>query len=207
MKALLLLTLGFFTLEAATCRPAGARRSRRPAAGRRRRSKNRRRYRAKRNRRKGTRKSARRHRKSAAAGCRFVQYGQATWYGRKFRGRRTASGERFDERKMTAAHRTLPFGTLVRVTRLDTKKQVLVRINDRGPYGKGRIIDLARAAAARLGMLRRGVVRVRLEVVSWPKGRCRRARTRAKPRRHKKTRPLLLQTGFGRRPALGPRKR
>ena len=95
--------------------------------------------------------------------------GEATYYGRRFHGRRTASGERFDMNAMTAAHRTLPFGTRVRVTDLSTGRNVVVRINDRGPFGdRGRILDLSQGAARALGFLRRGRARVRLEVVSTP---------------------------------------
>jgi rare lipoprotein A len=93
----------------------------------------------------------------------------ATFYSSRLAGRRTASGERYDPGDLTAAHRTLPLGTIVRVTRVDgTAGPVQVRINDRGPYGEGRIIDLSMAAARRLHMLGAGVVRVRVEVVSRP---------------------------------------
>ena len=89
--------------------------------------------------------------------------GQASWYGAKHHGRKTASGERFDQNALTAAHRTLPFGTRVRVTNLRNDKSVVVRINDRGPYAKKRIIDLSKKAAEQLDMLRDGVVPVRVE--------------------------------------------
>lgn len=92
--------------------------------------------------------------------------GFATWYGPGFAGHRTANGERFDPSKLTAAHRTLPFGTRVRVVSERTGESVIVRINDRGPFGdQGRIIDLARGAARRIGLDRAGVMRVRLEVL------------------------------------------
>ena len=91
--------------------------------------------------------------------------GTASWYGPGFAGRRTASGETFRPSELTAAHRTLPFGTLVRVTNLDNGTRVVVRINDRGPFSKGRIIDLSRRAAQELDMLRSGTARVRLEPV------------------------------------------
>ncbi len=95
--------------------------------------------------------------------------GKASWYGGKFHGRKTASGERFDKNALTAAHRTLPFGTRVRVTNLKNKKSVVVRITDRGPFGRReRIIDVSEAAATRLGMKRAGVVRIRLQVLSSP---------------------------------------
>ncbi|WP_419808188.1 septal ring lytic transglycosylase RlpA family protein [Sphingomonas sp.] len=83
---------------------------------------------------------------------RYAATGIASWYGAAFAGRRTASGERFDPRAMTAAHRTLPFGTLVEVTALATGRALVVRINDRGPGRGDRLIDLSQAAARRLGI-------------------------------------------------------
>ena len=91
--------------------------------------------------------------------------GKASYYGQAHHGKRTASGERFDQHALTAAHRSLPFGTRVRVTNLDNGRQVVVRINDRGPYRRGRIIDLSRAAAAQLGMIEDGIAPVRLETL------------------------------------------
>lgn len=90
--------------------------------------------------------------------------GRVSWYGPGFHGRRTASGERFDQNEMTAAHRSLPFGTLVRVIDNRSGNAVLVRINDRGPYAYGRILDLSKAAARRLGIASRGTATVELEV-------------------------------------------
>jgi rare lipoprotein A (peptidoglycan hydrolase) len=89
--------------------------------------------------------------------------GLASWYGPGFAGRRTASGEVFDPAQLTAAHRTLPFGTRVRVTHLDNGRSVEVRITDRGPFKPDRIIDLSRGAGEAIGMLRSGVARVRVE--------------------------------------------
>jgi rare lipoprotein A len=89
-----------------------------------------------------------------------VQHGMASWYGH---GRGTASGERFNRRALTAAHRSFPFNTLVRVTNQRNGRSVIVRINDRGPFGGGRIIDVSEAAAEQLGMKRAGVVPVTLE--------------------------------------------
>jgi rare lipoprotein A len=89
--------------------------------------------------------------------------GKASYYSNRHHGRRTASGERFDMHALTAAHRKLPFGSRVRVTNLNNQRSVVVRINDRGPYARGRIIDLSHAAAERLGMLRSGVAPVRVE--------------------------------------------
>lgn len=91
--------------------------------------------------------------------------GTASWYGTKFHGRFTASGERYDMHAMTAAHRTLPFGTIVEVTNLENRRRVRVRINDRGPFKKGRVIDLSYAAARKLGMVRQGLARVRIRVI------------------------------------------
>jgi rare lipoprotein A len=90
--------------------------------------------------------------------------GHTSWYGPGFHGRKTANGERFDRNEMTAAHKTLPFGTLVRVTDEKTGKSILVRINDRGPYIRGRLLDLSEGAAARLGIKGRGTGNVRLDV-------------------------------------------
>jgi len=93
--------------------------------------------------------------------------GLASWYGGKFHGRLTSSGEVFDTNEMTAAHRQLPFGTMVRVTNLDNGRSTVVKINDRGPFVEGRIIDLSRAAAEALDMLGSGVARVSLEIVAF----------------------------------------
>jgi len=90
------------------------------------------------------------------------QTGLASWYG----DRHTASGERFHAGALTAAHRRLPFGTFVRVTNLRNNRSTIVRINDRGPYAKGRIIDLSKRAAVDLAMIDSGTARVRLEVLS-----------------------------------------
>lgn len=97
--------------------------------------------------------------------ARYEETGQASWYGGKFHGRLTASGERYDKHAMTAAHKTLPFGTIVEVTNRNNGKQVRVRITDRGPFVKGRIIDLSKGAAKRLDMIRDGVVPVRIRQV------------------------------------------
>lgn len=95
--------------------------------------------------------------------------GYASWYGPGFHGRLSASGERFNQYDLTAAHRTLPFGTRVRVTNLRNGSSVVVRINDRGPYHGNRIIDLSRAAAQVLGLTRMGVAPVRVEVLGRPR--------------------------------------
>lgn len=94
-----------------------------------------------------------------------VQVGLASWYGSPFDGRTTASGETFDKDALTAAHRTLPFGTLVRVTNRQNGRSVEVVINDRGPYSDRRIIDLSEAAARLIGMLEGGVAQVEIVVL------------------------------------------
>ena len=93
----------------------------------------------------------------------FTQAGTASWYGGFHHGRKTASGERFDMHAMTAAHRSLRLGTVLRVTNLDNGRTANVRVNDRGPYKPGRIIDLSAAAARELGMKQDGLAWVRLE--------------------------------------------
>ncbi|MGE0747754.1 MAG: septal ring lytic transglycosylase RlpA family protein [Rhodospirillales bacterium] len=93
------------------------------------------------------------------------QVGTASWYGPGFTGKKTANGEIFDDAQMTAAHKTLPFDTDVKVTNLETGKSVRVRINDRGPHVKGRLIDLSRKAAEALDITDDGVARVRVEEV------------------------------------------
>ncbi len=91
--------------------------------------------------------------------------GVASWYGDKFHGRTTASGERYNMNDLTAAHKTLPFGTRVQVECLNTGKTVTVRINDRGPFIGGRIIDLSRASAGRIDLINRGIGRVNIRIV------------------------------------------
>lgn len=100
---------------------------------------------------------------SAKNNAPFVQEGTASWYGGKFHGRKTASGERFNTYALTAAHRTLPMNTRLRVTNLSNGKSVVVRVNDRGPYVGKRVIDLSYSAANELGFVKRGVTKVRLE--------------------------------------------
>ncbi|XXX40757.1 septal ring lytic transglycosylase RlpA family protein [Sorangium sp. So ce117] len=104
--------------------------------------------------------------RSAAKGT-PIQGGRATYYADKFNGRRTASGERYNPRALTAAHRTLPFGAVVDVVRRDGRR-VRVRINDRGPFKRGRIIDLSRKAAERIGLIDDGVTQVTLELIWKP---------------------------------------
>ncbi len=103
---------------------------------------------------------------SPAGASEYDRTGKASWYGKRYHGRTTASGTRFDMNAMTAAHRSLPFGTRVRVTNMANRRSVVLTINDRGPYAGGRIIDVSRRAAGILGMVRKGVVRVRVHVVA-----------------------------------------
>ncbi len=101
---------------------------------------------------------------------RYRETGIASWYGEDFHGKKTANGETYDMHAMTAAHRTLPFSTRVRVTNLDNGNKTEVRINDRGPFVPGRIIDLSRSGAKELGMLGPGTARVVVEAVGFAPG-------------------------------------
>jgi rare lipoprotein A len=114
-----------------------------------------------------TARSARREEPADRSGVVRTLRGKATFYGDKFHGRKTASGERFSQRRMTAAHRSLPFGTRVRVTNLSNGRSVIVRINDRGPFGRdrSRVIDLSKAAARELDFMKSGWARVKIEVL------------------------------------------
>ena len=94
---------------------------------------------------------------------RYREVGMASWYGPGFHGKRTANGEIYNMNAMTAAHTTLPMPTLVRVTNLQNGRKIVVRVNDRGPFAKGRIIDLSKRAAEELGFKQQGVARVRVE--------------------------------------------
>lgn len=95
----------------------------------------------------------------------YRESGTASYYGKKYHGRKTASGERFNQYAMTAAHKKLPFGTKVEVTNLENSRKVTVTINDRGPFVKGRIIDLSRSAFAKVGNLKSGLLKVKIRVV------------------------------------------
>jgi len=103
-------------------------------------------------------------RPTAAPGTRIV--GFASWYGERHQGRATASGEVFDMNKLTAAHRTMPFGTRLRVTNLENGRSVVVRVNDRGPWVNDRVLDVSRAAARTLGMTGDGVTRIEIVVLA-----------------------------------------
>src|SRR5207237_4663418 len=96
----------------------------------------------------------------------YVERGRASWYGPGFHGNQTANGERYDMHQLTAAHRTLPFGSVARVRSLTTGRTVTIRINDRGPFAKNRIVDLSHAAAEALGMIGRGTEDVELSVTA-----------------------------------------
>ncbi len=98
-----------------------------------------------------------------AAGTVF--YGKASYYGDEFNGRKTANGEIYEGDKITAAHKTLPFGTMIKVRNLNNNKEIVVRVNDRGPFVSGRIVDLSYAAAKSLDMIRDGVVDVEITVI------------------------------------------
>jgi len=104
---------------------------------------------------------------TALAPLAFAEEGLASWYGGRFHGRLTSSGEVFDTNDMTAAHKSLPFGTMVRVTNQENGKTAVVKINDRGPFVEGRIIDLSRAAAVELGMIDSGVAHVSLQILDF----------------------------------------
>ncbi len=95
----------------------------------------------------------------------WVQQGPVSWYGPGFHGRRTANGEIFDTHELTMAHRSLDFGSQVRVTNLENGRSVVVRVNDRGPYVRGRVADLSHAAARELGFVDDGVVKARIELL------------------------------------------
>jgi len=98
----------------------------------------------------------------------FVETGIASWYGPPYHNRRGSNGEVYDMHAMTAAHRTLPLGSIVRVVNLETKASAVVRITDRGPFIEGRVIDLSKAAAEKIGMIQKGTTEVRLEVLKTP---------------------------------------
>jgi peptidoglycan lytic transglycosylase len=116
------------------------------------------------------------HEEQAHKTAKWYQIGKASWYGRRFQGHRTASGEAFDLNMLTCAHRTLPIGTLLRVTNLSNSRSIMVRVNDRGPIPGNLIVDLSYAAARSLGFAGKGNARVRLDKVqgseaaqlNWP---------------------------------------
>lgn len=98
----------------------------------------------------------------------YYETGIASWYGPGFHGNLTANGEVYDMNGISAAHKTLPLGTVVRVIDRETGRSIVVRINDRGPFIEGRIIDLSKGAAEELGMVERGIIQVGLRIVRWP---------------------------------------
>jgi rare lipoprotein A len=99
-----------------------------------------------------------------------VERGKASFYHGRFHGRLTANGERYDQEALTAAHRTLPFGTVVQVTNLTNGKSIVLRVNDRGPFVQGRVIDVSRRAARELGFLKAGVVDAEVQILERPGG-------------------------------------
>ncbi|MFQ5974381.1 MAG: septal ring lytic transglycosylase RlpA family protein, partial [Alphaproteobacteria bacterium] len=129
----------------------------------------------------------------------YVEAGIASWYGRDFHGRRTANGERYDMNALTAAHRTLPMPSAVRVTNLENGRSVVLRVNDRGPFARGRVIDVSRRASKLLGFHGRGTAKVRVEILpdesrqlklaalNSPAGRAQQVAVRASPRVEVKT--------------------
>ncbi len=98
----------------------------------------------------------------------YYEVGIASWYGPGFDGNYTANGEVYDMNEISAAHKTLPFGTVVRVVEFSTGKSIVVRINDRGPFIEGRIIDLSKGAAKELGIIDKGITKVGLRIIRWP---------------------------------------
>jgi rare lipoprotein A len=112
------------------------------------------------------------HRRPAVHRRHWYEFGLASWYGKFFQGRTTASGEPYNQNAMTCAQRNLPLGSLLRVTNLRNNRSVVVRVNDRGPVPQDRVIDLSRAAAERLGFFRQGVAPVKIELIQtgseWP---------------------------------------
>jgi rare lipoprotein A len=130
-------------------------------------------------------------------GPKVEQVGEASWYGPAHQGKKTASGETFDQNELTAAHPTLPLGTQAVVTSLETGKSVAVTINDRGPYVKGRKIDLSRAAAQKIGMTKKGVAQVKIESKPRRKPPKKVARRRTKSR----VTPVATRTDM---PTLSP---
>jgi len=119
----------------------------------------------------------------------LVKYGKASWYGKRFHNKLTASGERYNMYRMTAAHRTYALNTILKVTNLENKKSVIVKVNDRGPFYRSRDIDLSYGAAKKIGLTEKGVGRVKIEVIRSPK-RVKHSKRKSKKRiakkRHKK---------------------
>jgi peptidoglycan lytic transglycosylase len=138
----------------------------------------------------------------APEGTKVEQVGDASWYGPAQQGQETASGETFDQNKLTAAHKTLPLGTKAVVTNLATGKSVQVTINDRGPYVKGRKIDLSRAAAQQIGMTKKGVAKVKIQTTTRRKPTAKKAARRPSKKPAKKhTTPVTTHTDT---PTLSP---
>ena len=103
------------------------------------------------------------------AGSKFTEEGKASYYSNKLAGRKMANGEKYNPKKLTAAHKTLPFGTRIKVTNLETRKSVKVKVTDRGPFSPGRILDLSYSAADKLNIISAGVAPVKLKVIKAKK--------------------------------------
>jgi len=103
------------------------------------------------------------------AGSKFTEEGKASYYSNKLAGRKMANGEKYNPKKLTAAHKTLPFGTRIKVTNLETKKSVKVKVTDRGPFTPGRILDLSYSAADKLNIVKAGVAPIKLKVIKSKK--------------------------------------
>lgn len=125
----------------------------------------------------------------------FKQTGQASWYGKKFHGLRTSSGEKYDMYKMTAAHRNLPLPSYVRVTNLTNDKSVIVKVNDRGPFHSGRVMDLSYAAAARLDMLKTGTAKVSIEAIDPAEYHAQSRKAAAPPQESRSKESFFVQVG------------
>src|SRR6478752_5097735 len=106
---------------------------------------------------------------AGCAGSRFTEEGKASYYSNKLEGKKMANGEKYNPRKLTAAHKTLPFGTRIKVTNLDTQKSVKVKVTDRGPFSPGRVLDLSYSAADKLDIIKTGVAPVKLKVIKGKK--------------------------------------
>lgn len=137
----------------------------------------------------------------------YKERGDASWYGTKFHGRLTSNGERYDMYKMTAAHKSLPIPTYVTVKNLDNGREIIVRVNDRGPFHEGRIIDLSYAAASKIGMLKKGTARVEVEAIDpreWNKSKRARKKAAAKAA---KTQATLIPSAAQATVSTAPPKR
>src|SRR5689334_2483084 len=106
---------------------------------------------------------------AGCAGSKYTEEGKASYYSNKLSGKKMANGEKYNPNKLTAAHKTLPFGTRIKVTNLDTQKSVKVKVTDRGPFSPGRVLDLSYSAADKLDLIKAGVAPVKLKVIKGKK--------------------------------------